>query len=372
MLTRSNQKRPNPLKIALAVVFAVVLAFGLFEALLQAIANSGDSELARFIAARTEPADADSDLAAMLRFARGKGIEEHLRQFEIDAELGWRPIANLTFIDAVGNVYSTDRHGFRDSTRPSAQARRRLVVVGDSFSWGSDITDGQEWPAQLQAMDSTLDVVNLAVAAYGIDQMYLRLRRHIQELAPELVIAAFISDDLHRSLRGFRGYQKPKFILLDNGQLQLTNVPIPPDADALRRAIWREHWPALLRASSRTLNLLDAWRPKPTANFDVEMEAVMRINRALFGAMAELTRRHRIPLWIVYLPWGDEINGNMTRSEARILGELHAQQLTGVTLIDLRPEFSAAGGVFSPKHYGQRESGIVAAAIQRRLQTTVD
>lgn len=57
----------------------------------------------------------------------------------------------------------------RDVTKP-------ILAVGDSYTFGDEVSDWETWPAQLQKL-SGRRVINGGVFGYGIDQAFLRARR---------------------------------------------------------------------------------------------------------------------------------------------------------------------------------------------------
>ena len=115
---------------------------------------------------------------------------------------------------------------------------RRAVVLGDSFTFGHGVEVEEGWVARVESSQDALEMVNLAVTGYGVDQMVLRLEdRSSEDLAfsPDLVIVAIFLADVFRVADGDHiGYQKPRFVL-DVSQpdgLRLTGVPVPKQAAA--------------------------------------------------------------------------------------------------------------------------------------------
>ena len=138
---------------------------------------------------------------------------------------GWTPKPNISLIKD-GYRYTTNNLGHRaleDYTYDNDQYQ--ILIVGDSYTFGVDTDDSCVWPNMLEALDNRLNVINLAVGGYGIDQMYITLRETISFYKPNLVIVAFIGDNIWRAMLDFRDYKKPKFDI--NGDtLVLTNTPI--------------------------------------------------------------------------------------------------------------------------------------------------
>jgi hypothetical protein len=94
------------------------------------------------------------------------------------------------------------------------------MMLGDSFIYGSS-----SWPSITTLLEMKLqhqcEAFNLAVPGWGIDQMYLAYLKYRDTLRPDLVILAFIDDDVARVLEAFRRYEglsKPSFEV-QNGDL---------------------------------------------------------------------------------------------------------------------------------------------------------
>jgi hypothetical protein len=144
-----------------------------------------------------------------------------------DARLGFVPRPGLS-----NDGLHYDDHGFRLSpVAPTSASTAPLteppiLVVGDSFAHGDEVSDGETWPARLQALTGRR-VVNAAVSAYGIDQTVLRAESVVAEVRPAALILGFIADDVRRSeMSRTWGAEKPYFTLED-GRPVLRNVPVP-------------------------------------------------------------------------------------------------------------------------------------------------
>jgi hypothetical protein len=100
-----------------------------------------------------------------------------------DARLGTRPNPALLEHDA---------HGWRNAEHP---ARADVVVIGDSQTYGSEVTREQAWPQRLAAQLGR-STYNLALGGYGPVQ-YLRLMDDALALEPRLVlIGLYAGNDL--------------------------------------------------------------------------------------------------------------------------------------------------------------------------------
>jgi len=132
-----------------------------------------------------------------------------------------------------------DAAGLRHTVQPyggEALAGAPILAVGDSFTFGDEVTDPETWPAQLQAITGRL-VLNGGVSGYGFDQIVLRA----EQLAardkvaardqPSDIVVAFIADDIRRTeMRRLWSADKPWFVI-EGGKLELRGVPVPSRAD---------------------------------------------------------------------------------------------------------------------------------------------
>jgi len=142
---------------------------------------------------------------------------------ELDAELGWTgPRASP----------GTNPQGFRDPRDFAAlapePAKKRVLVLGDSFVAGSGVGADETVPALLEAeLGPGWECFNLGVPGWGIDQMALAHRRYAPLLRPDWVVLAFIDDDVRRVIEAHRFYEhmeKPCFEVRD-GRLQPQDAP---------------------------------------------------------------------------------------------------------------------------------------------------
>lgn len=175
---------------------------------------------------------------------------------QYDPLLGWVNIPNL----AISNHYGEGKHlhinnlGFRgrDPVHPDAlSTKRRIMLSGDSFTFGYGVGDENTWGIGLARLLGEVEVLNLSLGGYGVGQAYLRYMRDGVELAHDLHLFAFITEDFRRMTRPrFMGYGKP-VVTVKNGQLVTENVPVPqPNAHGApsrwQRAVQHLHMVRLL------------------------------------------------------------------------------------------------------------------------------
>jgi hypothetical protein len=116
-----------------------------------------------------------------------------------------------------------------ESLQRLASTRPKILFYGDSFVDGvSD--DELHLPEYLNHRLDSVDVVDLSVGGYGIDQIYLLFRETVGRVArPTVLVGILVNDDLDRAVLSVRTSQKPFFVPDSVGELQLKGIPIQKD-----------------------------------------------------------------------------------------------------------------------------------------------
>ena len=148
-----------------------------------------------------------------------------------DSQLGWRLSPGWSGahhhydFDA---AYSVNRLGFRgEDTRK--KGGRTTVVLGDSFTFGLGVNDGQTFVQQLN--DGADTFLNLAVPGYSTDQQVLQIGERMGSLKPDQVLlVVYLANDLFDNLQTYplqADFAKPRFRIDEQGRLRLENTPVP-------------------------------------------------------------------------------------------------------------------------------------------------
>ena len=217
-------------------------------------------------------------------------------RFAYDAELGFIPTPNFTSADI---NYDARSYRIGPALPEDEAAQPPVVALGDSYTHGDEVADGETWPAQLQVMLHR-PVVNAGVTAYGIDQTVLRAERAVAELKPAAMVIGFIPDDLRRvEMRRVWGTEKPYFTLAGD-ELKLHDVPVPPSPAPRDTLDWAQ-WIFGYSVAVDTLLRHKGWQYE----WAVDHERVLprgegeRIACALMQRLAGLARKAEAPALIV-------------------------------------------------------------------------
>jgi hypothetical protein len=148
---------------------------------------------------------------------------------QFDRELGWIPEKGKHDENAWGTTVRILKDGIRSNgdRRPGGrEGRAPILAVGDSFTFGDQVSDGETWPAALERRLGRT-VLNGGVFGYGLDQTFMRLMRLAEIYKPGIVVFSLFPDDIKRcELSQRMGVQKPYFSVISNN-LELRNTPVP-------------------------------------------------------------------------------------------------------------------------------------------------
>ena len=121
------------------------------------------------------------------RFSAAYGLEFHPNRVMINELAGqWR------------FEYSTNAQGHRGPVLPLASRylQPNVVVLGDSYTFGYGIADGQDYPARMRALlAGSHGVVNLGVGGWGLTQEIRRYYDLGRLYEPQVVVLQFTGND---------------------------------------------------------------------------------------------------------------------------------------------------------------------------------
>ncbi|MBR2818189.1 MAG: hypothetical protein IKE60_26235 [Reyranella sp.] len=266
--------------------------------------------------------------------------------------------------------------GLRSTGASVAPVGAPILAVGDSFTFGDEVSDGETWPAALQRLVDR-PVFNAGVSGYGFDQIVLRAEALAAEVKPAAIVVAFIADDIRRTeMRRLWSADKPYFDL-EGDNLALRGVPVPPRADPQSTlTFWQRTlgYSLLVDFVLRRLDLLHNWfgdhvRVHPAGTGE-------RIACALTGRLAQLQKTTGAPVLVVaeYDPvvWDDP---SFAAEQRRLTGGLLAcARRNGLATLD---SYRAMAAMPAPRslyvlwHMNEAGNAMIARAIKEALATVV-
>ncbi len=319
---------------------------------------------------------------------------------KLDATLGWtiRPGASW-------ELYRSNSRGVRSDREyavPAPPGVVRIAAYGDSFTHGNDVENPAAWPAQLETLIPALEVVNLGVGGYGLDQAYLRHLEDGRGFQPDFALVGFMPGDLHRNVNTYRPFlspdtslpaAKPRFMLAGAGLAELSNPLASPDAyrrlladpptvlnelgahDAYFEHRYKAH-PLDWAPSVRLVRLIADEIVSPVRSyglwmknkqFDPDSEA-FRVTIRLFEEFHRTLEEEGIESVIVILPSAKDVRWHRRGEATRYEPLLAALEARGLVFIDLVHAFSERGATLEMDelfvgHYSVAGNRIVAEAL---------
>ncbi|MBN9489004.1 MAG: hypothetical protein J0H44_17340 [Alphaproteobacteria bacterium] len=291
-------------------------------------------------------------------------------RFIDDPLLGYVPRPNYT---AKGITF--DDAGFRRTgDMPATADDHPILAVGDSYTYGDEVSDREAWPAHLQALTGRR-VLNGGVSGYGFDQIVLRAEA-ASVYHPSAIVIGFIADDIHRTeMRRVWGAEKPYFDL-QGGGLVLRNIPVPPRPDPRTTlTIWQRTlgYSLVFDLLQRRLNLLYNWigdhvRVHPAGEGE-------QIACRLTWRLQELQRITNAPVLVVaqYDPfvWQDP---DFAATQLRMTrGLLACARERGLDVLDTYDVLAGWSGKNGPRdlyghwHMNDRGNALTAKLVAERL-----
>ncbi|MEZ4216890.1 MAG: hypothetical protein R3E88_10475 [Myxococcota bacterium] len=243
--------------------------------------------------------------------ARANATSWHDPNTRFDPELGWAPIPSRR-VELDWGTIETDEHGYRSP--PLRPGSARIAVLGDSVAWGFGVDGDAAFPARLSRALAPfgVDVANLAVSGYGLDQTWLWFARQ-REALPALrhvVLALCARNDVADTQSNARyGRRKPLFRRARTGEASDDGIVL--DDGPIRRHSLR-HWYAdsrFLRGALARVPALDAFVRARLGDVLLDRAETDAVIGALLARIDRETRARGGELHVVLLPARDDLDG---------------------------------------------------------------
>ncbi len=290
------------------------------------------------------------------------GVGQRTNEFifyEYNETLGWKNKANAAGVfnmaDA-SNYVEINSKGIRDFDYGYKKGKaKRIVVLGDSHTWGFGINDSFRYTEVLENL-SNGEVVNMGVAGYGTDQEYLTLKLEGLRYNPDVVIIGYhTGSDLEDNANNVRyGYPKPQFVFSD-GKLKLEGVPAPLKEDWEKRVYENEAWYRKVdRVLSNNLLSYAFFRNRLLAvgflrNLSVKLELSKQerieenfdekisLTLQLIKEMNELSKKNKAKLLVVIIPTKVQVYSDGSGKQNKAIVEFAEEN--SILVLDLLDPF---------------------------------
>jgi hypothetical protein len=293
-------------------------------------------------------------------------------------DYGWLPRPHFRGRVA-GARTSVNADGYR-GTRHAVErrpGRRRVLLLGDSITFGYRVSDEATFAAHLEAARPDLEVLNFGVEGYGTTQELLRLQRDGLRYRPDVVVLNVCIEndpvDNWRSANLYEEQHAQPYFRLEHDRLVLHATP-------LVLPTWRRLALALERRSLLFGRLVAPRPSAPPASTNVrwrlakaqalkEREAVLALTKRLLLEAARSAQAAGAGFLLVLHPNKPALSGR-----ASLLPDLRdAPELASLLRYDPGADYRALGLSASDVlldgsgHLNPRGHALFAALLARRL-----
>jgi hypothetical protein len=299
--------------------------------------------------------------ARLLAVATGRG-----RAVNFDAELGWRPLPNLSKQGdywGITRPARTNSHGWRDSEHagPKPAGVRRAVLLGDSFAFGLGVDDGERVSDLIEQAFQRLEVLNMGVTAWGTDQQLRALELDGFAYAPDIVVLlTFPHNDLDDVRRERNcSWPKPHFDLV-NGELRLVKPRLTWDVRLRSLSYCAEFIYDRLRTKDTDARMVAGW----------ESRDAIPLYAAIVQRMAEecTAKGVRMVAVIAYPP--ERLEAGPSEAEKRARAALEDAGFAVCDTLDAFREHARTGESLYLKgdfHWNARGNAVAAEELRKML-----
>jgi hypothetical protein len=254
------------------------------------------------------------------------GQRHHKLFCQHDPVLGWSKIPNATgrhYAAEYDIVETINSRGIRGPEYSYAKDpnKVRIMILGDSFAEGYVVEFNDQFSEVLKTSVNSrghhdCEVINTGTGGWSTDQEFLFFLHEGLKYGPDITILMFCSNDVWYNARDhyWRG-SKPLFIL-KNGQLELTNVPVPRvqslnpikflgnwlEEDVSLYAL-ASHVKSVIEGSARVPNRLPGDWQVFANHPERSIVEGWNVTEQLLIKLSEETSKIRSKLLVVYIPW---------------------------------------------------------------------
>jgi hypothetical protein len=226
-------------------------------------------------------------------------------------------------------ILNTNSRGIRGKTEFSYEKnphKTRVLILGDSFTFGEEVSDTETYPYYLQQMLPQAEIINFGVPTYGQDQMLIYYLEEGLKYHPDIVLLGYAKWENIRNSYTFYYRPKPRFIW-SNNQLVLSHSPVAGRNWYLKHEFWR----------SKFLDLIDILRFDLMVKTGVAQKEADRITNHILDKMTDIVRMNNSR--IIFAPISPPflIPASLRQSNDEVSKFFRTWESKGISSIHLKP-----------------------------------
>ena len=124
-----------------------------------------------------------------------------------DRDVGWVPRPGHGADGATISLQGV--RSLRDYAIPPPDPEKRVLCLGDSFTWGHGVSDTETYPYYAEQLRPGTEWVNLGISGACLTQSLLHYRKSGKKFGGKYVVIGFMTDDAKRTVNCFRPFLTP-------------------------------------------------------------------------------------------------------------------------------------------------------------------
>jgi len=299
-------------------------------------------------------------------------LDEVLTGFNMDRE--WQDrVARISFLETYKNKklvlnkydsqlgwdYELDSQrirGDKNYLKEKTPGKIRILTLGDSYTYGNEVGDKESYPYFLEQLLPNVEVINMGVGGYGIDQAFLKYQYFGKQYSPDLVLVGLYIGMFNRANVDFTHYLKPAFYYDEKSQsMVMKNRSIPPPETVLAKIKKSYTWVSYAGLMvQRFQKLISQTLLEEKLKYYVRMDKIVQ---HIFSKLKKDVNAQGAELAVVQIPQAERFSTNPSQT----IGEAHflktIRQL-GIPVIDIEKEFETLGkSIALADYYVHRPNG---------------
>ena len=132
-----------------------------------------------------------------------------------DVDVGWVPRPDFEW-----KMHKIGPQGIRGTKvypETPADPEKRILCIGDSFTFGYEVEDDEAYPAVAEQLVPGTEWINLGICGGGLTQSYLHYKKNGTKFGGKYVVIGFMTNNNKRTVNCFRAFISP-----DDGITPLT------------------------------------------------------------------------------------------------------------------------------------------------------